>query len=496
MTDDLTKERNGYLLKAIKTLKRQVFIISEDFKVLAATDWAVSRTKTTSFAHVKGKKCYKVFFGEKKPCTTCPAASVKITDKSVVRHITKDSNTATCLYAYPIDNPELAKSRKKTIVVLDFNLEALTMHDEQRAASDAFLRNLISSAVDGIIASDMTGKVIIFNKAATKITGYSKQQAMETLDIRNIYPPGDARKIMKSLRSDHYGGKGILKPYKQTCLRKDGTPVQINLTASIVYEGEKEIATLGFFHDLTETIRMENKLKKIQNQLLQAEKMSSLGQLAAGVAHQLNNPLGGITLFSQLMLEEHDLPEDARTDINRIKKDAERCRLIVKELLEFARQTKKEIKPCDINDLIKRTLFLIQNQSIFQNIKIVTDFPEGLPEAYSDVQQLNHVFMNIILNAADAMEGNGILTIKTSFIQKDNVILIAISDTGSGFEEGVLKNIFDPFFTTKEEGKGTGLGLSMAYGIIENHNGKLSAENNKDKGATFFIELPTKQSNN
>ena len=241
---------------------------------------------------------------------------------------------------------------------------------------------------------------------------------------------------------------------------------------------------------------MENKLKKIQNQLLQSEKMSSLGQLAAGVAHQLNNPLGGITLFSQLMLEEHDLSEDAKTDIKRIKKEAERCRLIVKELLEFARQTKREIKPCDINDLIKRTLFLLQNQSIFQNIKIVTEFPEGLPEAYSDVQQLNHVFMNIIVNAADAMEGNGILTIKTSFIQKNNVILIAISDTGSGFEEGVLKNIFDPFFTTKEEGKGTGLGLSMAYGIIENHNGKLSAENNKDKGATFFIELPTKQSNN
>ena len=491
MPDDLNKKQDELLLKAVKTLTRQIFVISEDFELLAATNWTAS--ETNSFEHIKGKKCYNALFNEDKPCITCPAVSVKTTSASALRHINNDNFKATCLYAYPMHD---SKSNEKTIVVLDFNLRALDRHKENRIASNAFLRNLISSAVDGIIASDMSGKVIIFNKAATKITGYSRKHAMQTLDIRNIYPPGDSKEIMRMLRSEKHGGKGILKPYKQICLRKDGTIIPINLTASIVYEGKKEMATIGFFHDLSETIRMEKELKKTQTQLLQAEKMSSLGQLSAGVAHQLNNPLGGITLFSQLMLEEHDLSENARTDIKRIKKEAERCRLIVKELLEFARQTKKEIKPCDINELMQRTLFLLQNQSLFQNIEIITDFTQDFTEAYADVQQLNHVFMNIILNAADAMEGNGMLTIKTSFNKKNNTILIEISDTGPGFKNNVLNNIFDPFFTTKEEGKGTGLGLSMAYGIIENHNGKLSASNNKDCGATFFIELPTKQNNN
>ena len=493
MIDDIHKEQNNYLLKVIKNLKRQIFVVSKDYNVMAATDWAISKAQKPSFEHIKGKKCYNIFFTQEKPCGTCPVTSVKKTDSSVLRQIDSAGNKATCLYAYPMNDSELGEP---AIVVLDFDLEAFDINDGERAASNVFLGNLISSAVDGIIASDRTGKVIIFNKAATKITGYSKEEALKTLDIRNIYPEGDAKEIMRNLRSEKYGGKSILKRYKQTCIRKDGTQVPISLTASIVYEGEKEIATLGFFHDLTETIRMEKELKKTQNQLLQAEKMSSLGQLAAGVAHQLNNPLGGITLFSQLMLEEHDLSEEAKTDIKRIKKDAERCRLIVKELLEFARQTKKEIKLYNINELLQRTLFLIQNQSIFQNIDIIIDFTEDLPEAYADDQQLNHVFMNIILNAADAMEGNGKLTLKTSYNKKGSAILIEISDTGPGFKKGVLKNIFDPFFTTKEEGKGTGLGLSMAYGIIENHNGKLSARNNKKGGATFFIELPTTPNNN
>ncbi len=483
---------DDYLFNVIKNLKRQIFVVSKDYDILAATDWAISKAQNPEFKNIKNKKCYEMFFNEKRPCVTCPVTSVKKTDTSVLRQINQNSNKATCLYAYPMDD---SVKDNPAIVVLDFNLEAFDINDERRAATDVFLRNLISSAVDGIIASDMTGKVILFNKAATHITGYSQEHAMTTLNIQNIYPDGDAKIIMKNLRSDKYGGKGILKRYKQTCLKKNGSLAPISLTASIIYEGRKELATIGFFHDLTETINMEKELKKTQTQLLQAEKMSSLGQLAAGVAHQLNNPLGGITLFSQLMLEEHDLSDAARTDIKRIKKDAERCRLIVKELLEFARQTKKEIKPCDINDLLQRTLFLIQNQSIFQNIKIINHFGKDLPEAYADIQQLNHVFMNIILNAADAMEGNGKLTLNTIYNKKANTILITISDTGPGFKNGILKNIFDPFFTTKEEGKGTGLGLSMAYGIIENHNGKLSAKNNKNGGASFFIELPTKPKN-
>ena len=218
--------------------------------------------------------------------------------------------------------------------------------------------------------------------------------------------------------------------------------------------------------------------------------MSSLGKLAAGVAHQLNNPLGGINLFSQLMLEEHDLSEDARSDLMRIKKDAERCSSIVKELLEFARQTKREVKLHDINKLVARTLFLLRNQSLFQNIVIIESYDDAIPEIPADVQQLNHVFMNIILNAADAMEGKGRLEVSSHLDPDRERAVIRIADTGPGIPESILANIFEPFFTTKKEGKGAGLGLSTAYGIVESHGGKLWAANRDRAGVMFTVELP------
>ncbi|MBF0205044.1 MAG: PAS domain S-box protein [Desulfamplus sp.] len=378
------------------------------------------------------------------------------------------------------------------IVVLDFDLPSLFRYDEKRVTSNAFLRKLIHSAADAIIASDMTGKIIIFNKAATEVSGYSKKEAMGDLNIRDLYPPGDAQEIMKKMRSHEYGGDGLLKGYKQMAIRKDGITIPIILNASIVYEGDKEVASIGFFHDMREAKRLECEIEKMQIQLLQAEKMSSLGKLAAGVAHQLNNPLGGITLFTQLMLEEYDLNDDAKSDLLKIQRDAERCSSIVKELLEFARQTKREVKLQNINKIVGRTLFLLRNQSIFQNIEILESYDNNIPEIPVDIQQLNHVFMNIILNAADAMEGSGVLDIKTFLEDNDGMVHITIADTGTGIPESTLPSIFEPFFTTKEEGKGTGLGLSMAYGIVESHKGKIKAENRPEGGALFSITLPLK----
>jgi len=218
--------------------------------------------------------------------------------------------------------------------------------------------------------------------------------------------------------------------------------------------------------------------------------MASLGKLAAGVAHQLNNPLGGITLFTKLILEDYDLEDEAREDLNRILKDAQRCRDTVKELLEFARQTRYNIQPHDVNEAISRTLFLLENQVIFQNIETRKELSDTLPLVPTDIQQMNHVFMNIILNAADAMEGKGKLTVKTGEVPGENIVRIEISDTGHGIPEDTLPHIFEPFFTTKEEGKGTGLGLSLVYGIIESHGGNIRAKSKAGEGTIFIIDLP------
>ena len=376
------------------------------------------------------------------------------------------------------------------MIILDSEKSSLVSLEERLRHSNAFLKNLILSSVDAVMAADRKGKILIFNDAASEITGYTVDEALQTLNIKDVYPQDVAYRVMRKLRGEENGGQGKLRSCQVDLQRKDGEIIPISLNASIVYENGDEVATVGFFHDLRQTLEIQKELEQIQIQLLQAEKMASLGKLAAGVAHQINNPLGGIILFAGLMLEEYDLEEAAREDLNRILRDAERCKDTVKELLEFARQTRHEMRPLDSNEAIVRTLFLLENQTLFQNIEIVRQLDDGIPPVYGDIQQLNHLFMNIVLNAAQAMEGNGKLTVSTKRGANDDRAHIAIADTGPGIPQDVMPHIFEPFFTTKEEGKGTGIGLSLVYGIVENHGGAIRAVNREPAGTCFFIELP------
>jgi PAS domain S-box-containing protein len=482
-----TERGKELLIKAVDASRRKFFIISPDYLILAANDYT---RKLTGGVDVKGEHCYEVFRGRQSPCEDCTAARVMKTRKQAMASFKKGmfegSGGASCYYSYPILNGEEIEA----LVTLDLDLDAVSEMLGRIDRSNAFLRNLILSAVDGVIAADRTGKVIVFNEAAAEITGYSVEEALNQLDIRDIYPGDGAREIMNKLRSEEYGGKGKLKSYEVKTKRKDGGLTPIRLNAAIVYEGEKEIASIGFFHDMTEELKMKADLQKTQTQLLQAEKMSSLGKLAAGVAHQLNNPLGGIMLYSKLLLEDYDLSEEAKEDVNRIIRDAQRGSETVKELLEFARQTQLKRVPVDINQAVSRTLFLLENQALFYDIEIKKSFYEKPLFVSADTQQLNHVFMNIILNAAQAMEGKGCLTINTGLTPSGDRVFIKISDTGPGIPKEIISHIFEPFFTTKDEGKGTGLGLSLVYSIIDEHGGIVAAGNNPERGAYFSIELP------
>jgi len=479
------KNENEYLLKAINAFKRKILVISPDFNILAINN----DSNQTCENDIIGKSCYHALYGRTSHCLNCPAVVVLKTKKPAMMHRKALTNTdkTLCLYSYPIFSGDNIDS----LVVLDFDFPALEELEDRLKRSNAFLRNLILSSVDGVIAADMKGKLLIFNYSAEEISGYKVEEDMHKLNIRDVYPDSGAREVMKKLRSDDYGGKGKLKSYIVDVLGKNGERIPISLNASIVYEEDREVATIGFFHDMRETLRMKKELEKAQIQILQSEKMASLGKLAAGVAHQLNNPLSSITLFTQLVLEEYKLEEKARDDLTRIYKEAQRCRDTVKELLEFARQTRQEMRPHDINSAILRTVFLLENQTLFHNIEIEKDLSPSLPEVYGDIQQLNHIFMNIILNAADAMEGKGELTIKSYKPLQSDTVIIEISDTGPGIPQNILPHIFEPFFTTKEEGKGTGLGLSLVYSMIDNHKGRIYAKSQPGKGTTFVIELPT-----
>ncbi len=477
-----------YLLQAIDALEKEVAIISPELKIMAANRFAIEKRGRD----ILGGSCYRVFYNYSDKCDNCPHNQVvlpgKAEDLKSQSYISLLKNSFSC-------RPIYSDKKNGAIILCGFDQFWLKTVEEQLQLSDAFLHNLTNSAIDGIIASDMSGKIILFNKIAEEISGFTIKEALGGLDIRDFYRNDYARKVMRDLRSEKYGGKGILKSYRVDYRRRDDRVVPISLDAAIVYEDDKEVATIGFFHDLTEELRMTRKLKNAQFQLLQSEKMASIGKLAAGVAHQLNNPIGGIILFSKLIMEEYDLPEEARDDLRRVIRDAERCRDTVKELLAFSRQTSHLMQPHDMNNALTKTLFLLKGQTLFHNIEIKENLNPDIPLVKANRQQMNHMFMNLILNAADAMKGEGTLTIKSYAIPEKNRICIEISDTGPGMTEDVQNQIFEPFFTTKEEGKGTGLGLSMVYGIVKDHGGMITVKSKPGQGATFYIELPAATQN-
>lgn len=480
-----TDKENNYFIKAVESFRRRLIVISPNFRILAANN----SPEGQQIADIIGRPCHKVFYERPTPCLNCAVEEATMSHRPALRpkdDRSEDLGKMACLYAYPI----MADGEIEAFVSMDFDLPIQGGIEEKLQRANIMLRNLISSSVDGVIAADKTGNILVFSAAATQISGYSKTEALERLNIRDIYPDDKAYEVMKDLRGNGYGGPGKLKSYRVEVADKDGAVIPISLNASIVYEEGQEVATIGFFHDMRETLKMEEQLKNAQLQLLQSEKMASLGKLAAGVAHQLNNPLGGITLYTKLMLEDYQLEESAREDLNRILKDAERCRDTVKELLEFTRQTRHFMKPNDINKAITRTLFLLERQPLFQNVQIIQNLSESLPLVTCDLQQMNHVFMNLILNAAQAMEGQGTLTLTTVPLEKGARIRLEIADTGPGIPETLLPRIFEPFFTTKEEGQGTGLGLSLVYRILETHNGQIKAQSTPGKGTTFVIEMP------
>ncbi len=474
-----------FLIKAIDAFKRRLVVVSPEFKILAAKH----EEDRADHSEMIGKYCYQEFYGRTSPCENC--AVVRSIEKGQHALMPKPEdmlglNEMPCYYAYPI----YSENDIEAFVSMDFDLPTRGGVEERLQRTSAFLRNLIHSAVDGVIAADKRGHILVFNSVATEVFGYSEEEAITSVNMRDIYPDNKAFEVMRMLRGEDFGGKGKLRSYQVDIISKHGEIIPINLNAAIIYENGQEIATIGFFHDLREKLQMEAELERTQIQLLQAEKMSSLGKLAAGVAHQLNNPLGGITLFAKLLMEEYDLEERAKEDVDRILKDAKRCRDIVKELLEFTRQTRHLMQPHNVNQSLTRTLFLLENQALFQNITITKDLDASLPLVQADIQQLNHLFMNIILNAVQAMEGKGQLKLKSYFSDDSQRVCVEIADTGPGIPAEIIPRIFEPFFTTKEEGKGTGLGLSLAYNIVKNHGGRIRTESKPREGTTFIIELP------
>jgi two-component system NtrC family sensor kinase len=231
-------------------------------------------------------------------------------------------------------------------------------------------------------------------------------------------------------------------------------------------------------------------LAAIQARVAQSDRLASLGKLSAGVAHEINNPLGAIMSLTALTLEDLTNEDPNRENLAEVIRQTERCRDIVRGLLEFARQSEVYMEPADLNKILLDTLALVERQSMFFNINVVKDWDPELPPVMADRSQLQQVFTNILMNAVQAMEERGTVTIVTRHLRAERIVEVRITDTGCGISEDKIGRIFDPFFTTKASGQGTGLGLSIAYGIVTSHGGNITAQSEAGKGSTFIIRLP------
>ena len=349
-----------------------------------------------------------------------------------------------------------------------------------------FLESIVEKAGDAISVVDLEGKVLYWNEGATRIYGYQKEEVLgkklsDFLYSRDAKLREEEEGLMESLMAQVKAGKVIpnVEVKRQTKERKE---IITSMTISPLRNAVGEIIGVSrICKDITD-------LKKAEERLILAERLSSLGELTAGVAHELRNPLAGIKINTQILSRKKDLPEMEKKLLSSTQEGIGKIQKIVDDMLHFAKPKAFHFKEEEINEVVDKSLAILQTKLKKGNISSVFEGAQGLPKLRIDIHQIQQVLINVILNAIQAMEKGGILTIRT-FLTNGDGVGIEVRDTGIGIPRSHLKRIFDPFFTTKSEG--TGLGLSISAKILENHGASMDVVSEEGKGSTFTIHFPS-----
>ncbi len=400
----------------------------------------------------------------------------------VVASITLFFERTWVIYQQILKDKQALQSAHKELVYMNQNLEQMvSARTRALTRSEHKYRRIFEGSKDMILVTQKDGLILDLNPAGYKILGMKDSDtAWNNKRFQDFFTDAACWDTMMDT-IDHQGFVAsfeidLKNPYNRTS--------KSLISGSLDRETEE---TGGTIHFLVKDIEQRRLMEK---QMAQAEKLASIGQLSAGVAHEINNPLGIILGYTQLLLKNRGTEEERHDDLKTIEKNVRNCKTIVEDLLSFARgsESKKEITR--IHDIIDDVLNFMQHHSNLDHIKISTNYDPQVPPMELDAKKIKQVFINLLMNAKHAIDQKGDIKISTGFNPAANQLLVKVTDSGYGIDKKNLSRIFDPFFTTKPTGEGTGLGLSVSYGIIKNHGGDIAVESEIGKGSTFKITLP------
>ena len=344
-------------------------------------------------------------------------------------------------------------------------------------------RQILDLAWDGIVVHD-TQTIFYANRCVREIFGVPSEDDLHAASLHRFLAPETRWTLYEALNKAG-GADGQPINFEGKGLRPNGEtfPLEVS-TSATTYSGRPALQTV--LRDIT-------RRKASEELQLVEERLSAAGQLALNIAHEINNPLGGIVTYTHLLLE--DLAENAEKEqlvdvAQKVLKLANRCKIIVGSLLDFARTERDGRVKVQMNAVIKETLALLEGHRIMNGMELKLALAPDLPMILAHRTKMEQVMMNLIINAAEAMEGRGTLGIDTTHDSQRGLVVVRVSDTGPGFNDEVRKRLFEPFFSTKHRGRGTGLGLAITHGIVKQHRGNILVDSQPGRGATFLVFLP------
>ena len=390
-------------------------------------------------------------------------------------------------YRQVLKDKQALQSAHQELLYLNQNLERLVSERTQELAiSEHKYRRIFEVSKDMIVILKTDGSIIDLNPQGLKLLGGDQANPKANGDRfqSHFANPKDWDRLKDIIKK-----QGFISNAEFKLIRADGAAIRSLVSGSL------DIGSIGSEDTIHLLVKDIEQKRLMEEQIAQADKLASIGQLSAGVAHEINNPLGIILGYTQLLIRDDDPNKEGYEDLKIIEKHAKNCQSIVADLLSFSRSSKPEKEIINVHKIIDGVITFIQQHSGLDGVEIIRQYDRQIPSMVLDEKKIKQVFINLIMNAKHAVGKTGSIILSSEYDPVENLIAIKIKDTGHGIKEEHLNRIFDPFYTTKPIGEGTGLGLSVSYGIIKNHGGDILAESQLGKGSTFTVFLPvlTKQ---